>query len=67
MGYRIFNIDEIIQYFRQANIIERVVFTLETGESLRSGRKIGGYMELILDHQNPEFAESYAQRPGLVF
>ena len=36
-------------YFEEAKNVERVIFTVETGESLNSNRLIGAYMELRLD------------------
>ena len=52
-GYRVFNIQELKQYFNQAKEVERVIFTLETSESLQSNRLIGTYLELRLDGREP--------------
>jgi len=52
-GYRIFNFDDMLRYFFQAKEIERITFTLETTESLRSNRQTGTYIELRLDQWNP--------------
>ncbi|HHT9910527.1 TPA: hypothetical protein ACT9LC_001693 [Legionella pneumophila] len=52
-GYRVYSIDELLQYFQQAKEVERILFTLETGESLRSSRNIGAVMELKFDQKNP--------------
>lgn len=52
-GYRVFQLDDLVKYFSEAKSVERVLFTLETGESLRSGRQIGTYMELRLDEKEP--------------
>ena len=52
-GYRVLSIDDLLMYFRQAKSVERVLFTVETGESLRSNRQIGTLMELRLDEKDP--------------
>lgn len=52
-GYRVFLLEDLLKYFSEAKTVERVLFTLETGESLRSGRQIGTYMELRLDEKEP--------------
>ena len=52
-GYRVFALDDLLRYFRVAKDIERVLFTVETGESLRSNRQIGTYLELRLDAKDP--------------
>ncbi len=52
-GYRVFSLDEVLRYFRQAKEIERVIVTLETGESLRSNRVVGTHLEVHLDEKNP--------------
>ena len=48
-GYRVFSIDDVISYFQQADRVERVIFTIESGASVRSNRAVGSYMELRLD------------------
>src|SRR3990167_1544663 len=52
-GYRVFSLEELLRYFHQAKEIERVIFTVETGESLRSIRQLGTYIELRLDERDP--------------
>jgi hypothetical protein len=52
-GYRVFSIDDLIKYFRLAKCVERVLITVETGESLRSNRNIGTLLELRLDEKDP--------------
>ena len=52
-GYRVFSLDDMLKYFAEAKAVERVLFTLETGESLRSNRQVGTYMELRLDEKEP--------------
>lgn len=53
-GYKIFSTDELLQHFRRAEKIERLIITLETGESLGSNRMLGDYLELKLDKSNNE-------------
>jgi hypothetical protein len=48
-GYRVFTLEDLLRYFHQAKDVERIIFTLETGESLRSMRQTGICMELKLD------------------
>lgn len=48
-GYRLFSLDDLLRYFYQANEVERIVFTVETGESVRSSRGVGTYLELRID------------------
>ena len=52
-GYRVFLIDDLLRHFAEAKTVERVLFTLETGESLRSNRQVGTFMELRLDEREP--------------
>ncbi|HYG14089.1 MAG TPA: hypothetical protein VD885_08090 [Methylophilaceae bacterium] len=52
-GYRVFSITELLKYFRQAKSVERVLMTVESGQSLRSNRSIGTVMELRLDEKDP--------------
>jgi len=52
-GYRVFSLADLVRYFHQANEVERVIFTVETGESLRSGRHLGTFLELRLDEKDP--------------
>lgn len=51
-GYRVYTLEDLLLYFRQAKKVERIIFTLENGISLNSGRKTGTVMELILDQKN---------------
>jgi len=48
-GYRVFSLDELLSYFEQADFVERIIFTIESGISVRSNRNAGTYMELRLD------------------
>lgn len=52
-GYRVFSLEDLLRYFHLAKEVERVVFTVETGQSLRSNRAIGTYLELRLDEKDP--------------
>ena len=52
-GYRVFSLEDLLRYFRLAKEVERVLFTVETGESLRSNRLIGTYLELRVDEKDP--------------
>ena len=47
-GYRVFTLEDLLRYFQLAKEVERVLFTAETGESLRSNRQIGTYLELLV-------------------
>ncbi|MCF3650175.1 hypothetical protein [Synoicihabitans lomoniglobus] len=48
-GYRLFSIGDLIDYFHKAGYVERILFTVETGDSLRSNRQVGSHLELRLD------------------
>lgn len=52
-GYRVFTLEDLLRYFRLAKEVERVLFTVETGQSLQSNRQIGTYLELRLDEKDP--------------
>jgi len=52
-GYRVFSLEDLLRYFQLAKEVERVLFTVETGESLRSNRQAGTYLELRLDENDP--------------
>lgn len=52
-GYRVFSLEELLGYFKQADIVERVIFTIETDHSLQTNRETGSYLELRLDTLNP--------------
>lgn len=52
-GYRVFSLEDLLRYFQLAKEVERVLFTVETGQSLRSNRAIGTYLELRLDEKDP--------------
>jgi hypothetical protein len=48
-GYRVFDIESLISYFEQAGRVERIIFELQSGASLRSNRALGSYVDLRLD------------------
>src|SRR5271157_4723270 len=52
-GYRVSTLDDVLRYFHQAKEVERVIFNLDTGESTRTNRQIGTYLELRLDEKDP--------------
>ena len=51
-GYRVFNIEDVISYFNQADYVERVIFAIESDVSLKINRAVGSFMELRLDHRD---------------
>lgn len=55
--YKLYSVDGLIKYFRQANSVEKITFTISTLLSDISGRKNGSWMELNIDEKNP--ANSY--------
>lgn len=52
-GYRVFSLDELMMYFNQGRHVERVIFTVESGDSVSSNRSVGAYLELCLDVRDP--------------
>lgn len=52
-GYRVFSLDELMMYFNQARHVERIIFTVASGDSITSNRNVGAYLELCLDTQEP--------------
>ena len=48
-GYNVYNLHEVHNYYDQASEVERLILTIETRESLVSGRKFGPFLELTLD------------------
>ena len=52
-GYRVFSLDDLLRYFHLAKAVERVVFTLETGESLRNNRLVGASSGSGLMREDP--------------
>jgi len=52
-GYRYFDIKETIRDFRQAETVERLIFTLESLQSRQSNRVQGNYVELWLEPADP--------------
>ena len=51
-GYRLFDFPEIMKFYNQASNVERIIITLESSESISSGRNLGSYLELKLDKDN---------------
>lgn len=52
-GYRVFTLDELMRYFNQAHDVERIIFTVESDDSITSNRSIGAFLELCLDTKEP--------------
>lgn len=52
-GYRVFSLPDLLHHFRQADYVERVFFTLESSQSLRTNRIVGSLMELRLERHDP--------------
>lgn len=51
-GYRFFSVDDAVSRVSSAIYVERVVFRLETGSSMRSNEVIGEVMEVRLDSKD---------------
>ncbi len=52
-GHRFFSLDELLIEFQRAKVIERLIITVETGESLATNRGVGEHLELRLDKHDP--------------
>lgn len=52
-GYRVFSLQELLRYFELAHGVERVIFTVESGDALVSNRVRGAFLELCLDAGDP--------------
>lgn len=52
-GYRVFSIDELLMYFNQARDVARIIYTVESADSLSSSRITGAFLELCLDTKEP--------------
>lgn len=52
-GYKVFSLDELMMYFNQARLVERIIFTVASEDSIASNRNVGAYLELCLDTQEP--------------
>ena len=48
-GYRLQDANEALRYFQQATEIERIIITLDSAMSERTGREYGTYFELRMD------------------
>lgn len=53
-GFRLLNVNDLLDHFRHAQMVERILFTIENGISLRSNRATGQFLELKLDAFNPD-------------
>jgi hypothetical protein len=52
-GYRVFSLEELLNYFNQARVVERVIFSVESEKALNTNRIAGAFLELCLDAQDP--------------
>jgi hypothetical protein len=52
-GYRVFSLEELLNYFNHAQIVERVIFSIESEKALNTGRIVGAFLELNLDAKDP--------------
>lgn len=52
-GYRVFSLEELMRYFNQAREVERIIFTVESGDAISSNRSLGAFLELCLDAREP--------------
>lgn len=52
-GYRFFSLDDLMPHFQRAEKVERLIITIETGESLKHNRVVGEHLELRLDKYDP--------------
>lgn len=60
-GYRAFDKETLLKYFREAHEVERVVFELSSGESIRSNKASGSYIDLRFDkHENSVCYATYS-------
>ncbi len=48
-GYRVFDVEQLLHHFEQATRVERVIFELNSGVSIRTNRISGSYADLRLD------------------
>ncbi|WP_304305924.1 hypothetical protein [Pseudacidovorax intermedius] len=51
-GFKLYKIDDLLNYWRTASKIERIVFSVDSLNSLHSNRTNGSYLELKLDHSD---------------
>ncbi|GKT11537.1 MAG: hypothetical protein ISEC1_P0501 [Thiomicrorhabdus sp.] len=52
-GYRVFTLEDLLHHFHQGSKIDRIIFSLESSESITSSRAIGAFIELRLDSIEP--------------
>ncbi len=48
-GYRLFSTEELLRHFNRAKKVERMIFTIESTESIKSNRAAGEYLEVRFD------------------
>lgn len=48
-GYRLFDGQQLLRHFDEAEKVDRVIVELQSGESLRSNRSVGSYLDLRLE------------------
>lgn len=53
-GFKLYEFEKVIKYFKEANKVERIIFILESLESIQSNRLSGKSLELWLDVLNPD-------------
>lgn len=53
-GFLLYSFDEVMKYFNEARIIERVIFFLDSRENRNSNRSQGKHIELRFDAQNAD-------------
>lgn len=53
-GFRLLSVSDLLDHFRHAQKVERILFTIENSMSLRSNRVTGQFLELKLDAFNPD-------------
>ena len=51
-GNRAFSLSELLNFFKSATAIERLIMTLDTPEALNTNRNIGTYIEISLDRDD---------------
>lgn len=47
-----FTLADVLRYYEEAKEVERLIFTVETRESIDTNRARGAFMELMLDKKN---------------
>ena len=52
-GYRVFSSEELLQYFRSAKTVERVILGCQTSIAVSSNNVVGSFIELRFDGSDP--------------